>query len=165
MFVRSVIIDAPIERVFAFHERSDALKLLTPAFPPVRVVHQSGGIRNGARVELRVGFLRWLALHSGYELNRQFIDEQIEGPFRSWVHRHEFEDVGGRTRLTDRVEYLLPGGPLVERLLSYLVGPMLGRMFRHRHRITKQNCERAGGKTCPATERSTASGPSSLSPR
>ena len=36
-------------------EREDALALLTPPFPPVRLVRRTGGIRKGARVELR----RW----------------------------------------------------------------------------------------------------------
>ncbi len=135
-FVKSVVIDAPVEKVFAFHEREDALELLTPAFPPVRVISKTGGIKKGARVELRVMGMRWLALHTAYEKNRLFVDEQIEGPFARWVHRHEFEDVGGRTRLTDRLEYELPGGALVNSLFGWAVKPGLAQMFRHRHKVT-----------------------------
>jgi len=80
VFEKSVVIHAPIEEVFAFHEREDALPLLTPAFPPVRVIRKSGGIEPGGRVELRVGPFRWLALHTEYEKPRLFVDEQIEGP-------------------------------------------------------------------------------------
>ena len=43
-FIRSVLIEAPAATVFAFHEREDALALLTPGFPPVRVLSRSGGI-------------------------------------------------------------------------------------------------------------------------
>jgi ligand-binding SRPBCC domain-containing protein len=143
VFSQSVLIDAPVGVVFSFHERLDALALLTPAFPPVRVISRTGGIEAGARVELRVGFLRWVARHTAYEKNRLFVDEQIEGPFDQWVHRHEFEEVEGKTRLTDRVEYRLPGGSLVNGLFSWAVKPGLTQMFRHRHRVTKQMCEQA----------------------
>ena len=136
------MIDAPVAEVFAFHERDDALALLSPAFPPVRVVKKTGGIEAGARVELRVaGLVRWVALHTEYAKDRLFVDEQIEGPFRAWTHRHEFEAVGTRTRLTDRVTYELPGGPLVNALAAWIVTPGLHQMFRHRHRVTRQHCE------------------------
>ena len=141
MFVKSVLIDAPVAAVFRFHEREDALALLTPPFPPVRLVSRKGGIDNGARVELRVGVFRWVALHTAYEKDRLFVDEQIHGPFAKWVHRHEFEAAGLKTRLTDRVEYELPGGSLINRLFGWTVSLGLRNMFAHRHRVTRQVCE------------------------
>lgn len=144
VYSRSVVIDAPVATVFAFHEREDALPLLTPAFPPVRLVSKTPGIDVGTRVELRVAGMRWVALHTAFERNRLFVDEQTEGPFTRWIHRHEFEDLGGgQTRLTDRVEARLPGGPLVNFLLGWTVDPGLAPMFAHRHKVTKRACERA----------------------
>lgn len=140
-FVKSVIIAAPIDKVFRFHERDDALELLTPAFPPVHVISKTGGIRKGARVVLRVGPFRWVALHTVYEKNRLFVDEQIEGPFAQWIHHHEFEAVGATTRLTDHVDYKLPGGSVVNTLLGWAVRPGLANMFAHRHKVTKKYCE------------------------
>ena len=140
-FAKSVLIDSAIDAVFSFHEREDALQLLCPAFPPVRVISRTGGIEVGARVELRVAGFSWVALHTSYEKGRLFVDEQIQGPFAKWVHRHEFEDLGVKTRLTDRVEYRLPGGSRTNVLLGWIVKLGLNRMFNYRHRITKQFCE------------------------
>lgn len=141
-FARSLIVHAPVAQVFAFHEQEDALQRLSPPFPPVRVVSREGGIRPGARVELRIGPIRWLARHTTYEPNRLFVDEQIEGPFASWVHRHEFEAVDAvTTRLTDRVAFTLPGGPVVNALLGRLATLSLVPMFRFRHAATKAACE------------------------
>ena len=142
-FVQSVLIDSPVERVFRFHEQEDALALLSPAFPPVRIVSRTGGIQVGARVELRIGPLRWVALHTAYEQNRCFEDEQLEGPFAKWIHRHEFESVAGGTRLTDRITYELPGGSLVNILFAWTVCLGLRSQFAHRHRVTKKICEGA----------------------
>ena len=142
-FTKSIVIDAPVETVFGFHERPDALLLLTPPFPPVRFVSKTGGLEPGSRVELRVGFLPWVALHTAYQRNRLFVDEQIKGPFAKWVHRHEFESLGEKTLLTDRVEYVLPGGSFVNAALGWTVNIGLNQMFRHRHKVTKQLCEKA----------------------
>jgi ligand-binding SRPBCC domain-containing protein len=141
-FVRSVVVAAPVDEVFAFHERDDALSRLSPPVPPLRVVSRQGGIRTGARVDLRMGPVRWLARHSDYRVNELFVDEQLEGPFASWVHRHEFEALGPRaTRLTDRVTFRLPGGPVVNALFGRLVAWSLVPVFRFRHRATKRACE------------------------
>jgi ligand-binding SRPBCC domain-containing protein len=144
VFLRSVLINAPVGRVFRFHEQDDALALLTPTFPPVRILSRTGGIGVGARVELRVGPFSWVALHTGYEQDRWFEDRQIQGPFAQWIHRHEFEAVGTGTRLTDRISYELPGGLLVNWLLAWTVRVGLHSQFAHRHRVTKQICEATG---------------------
>ena len=140
-FVRQLVVQAPVATV-SFHERDDALPRLSPPFPPMRVASRTGGIRTGARVDLRIGPLRWLALHTDYRVNELFVDEQIAGPFASWVHRHEFEALGPHTtRLTDRVAFELPGGAFVNTLFGQLVAWSLIPMFRFRHRATAQACE------------------------
>ena len=141
-FLKSTVVQAPVETVFGFHEREDALRLLSPAFPPVRVIQKQGGIEPGSRVELRIGPFEWVALHSGYEKNRFFEDQQITGPFAKWIHRHEFEAMGTATRLTDRVEFQLPGGVWMNRLFGWPVQLVLHQMFRHRHQMTKRYCEK-----------------------
>jgi ligand-binding SRPBCC domain-containing protein len=141
-FSKSIIVEAPVETVFGFHEREDALRILSPRFPPVRIIRKTGGIEQGSRVELKVGPFLWTALHTAYEKNRLFVDEQIQGPFAEWVHRHEFESVNQTTRLTDRVEYRLPGGVWMNRLFGWAVQLGLRRMFRERHQITKRYCEK-----------------------
>jgi ligand-binding SRPBCC domain-containing protein len=140
-FVKSVLVNAPIETVFEFHERDDALSLLSPAFPPVRVIRKHGGIEPGSWVELKVGPVHWTALHSAFVKNRFFEDKQVSGPFAAWIHRHEFDSLGNATRLTDRIEFRLPGGQLVNFILGWVVKIALYGMFRQRHQRTKQLCE------------------------
>jgi len=62
------------------------------------------------------------------------VDEQVDGPFASWVHEHRFEPAGaGRTRMLDRVEYALPYGAAGALADSLLVRRRLQRTFRYRH--------------------------------
>jgi ligand-binding SRPBCC domain-containing protein len=131
VFSKSVVIDAPVARVFAFHQRDDALRLLSPPFPRVQI-SRTGALEIGARVVLRCGPFRWVARHTDFVQDRLFVDEQVEGPFQLWVHRHEFEDLCGKTRLTDRVEYCVRGGSL----WNVVVRPLLWCLFAYRHRVT-----------------------------
>jgi len=138
-FVKSSLFDAPVADVFAFHEREDALPLLSPAFPPMRVISRTGGIQAGARVVIKIGPITWVAHHTVYEQNRLFVDEQVSGPFASWVHRHEFTPEGSGCRLTDRVSCSLPGGPVINALFGWTVAVGLRQLFAHRHAVTRSH--------------------------
>lgn len=146
-FEYSSWIDAPVAKVFAFHERPDALEKLTPPDQKIEIVSRQGGIQKGARVELRIHLgpwsVTWLALHVDYERNRRFVDDQIRGPFRKWVHTHRFLEEREGTRLIDSIEYGLPGGRLVEILAGPLIRNKLLKMFQYRHSVTRRECVRA----------------------
>lgn len=45
---------------------------------------------------------------------KRFVDEQIDGPFRSWWHEHRFGSAGSATKMTDLVQYELPLGRIGE---------------------------------------------------
>ena len=140
-FTYTSLIDAPVDRVFAFHESPDALERLTPPWQPARVLHKDAGLKPGSRVVLEVPLgpftKKWIALHVKYEKNRLFVDEQIEGPFRRWVHHHRFETVGKQTRLIDDIDFSLPGGPLVDFFGAWVARLQLRRLFRYRHAATQ----------------------------
>jgi len=142
IFVFSSVIPAPVEKVFAFHESPDALERLTPPWQPAEVLLKDAGLQVGARVELLVPFgpfkARWYARHTHYEKNRLFVDVQDSGPFNRWVHRHEFEAIdNATTRLTDRIDFSLPGGPLVDFFGGWFARIQLRRMFAYRHKVTR----------------------------
>lgn len=140
-FVKSTLIHAPVSTVFAFHERADALELLSPPFPPLTVISRTGGIQAGARVVIRIGPITWVAAHTEYVRDALFVDELVSGPFARWVHRHEFSDEHGACRLTDRVSFALPGGAAVNTLSAWAVRLGLRQMFAHRHAVTRKHCE------------------------
>jgi ligand-binding SRPBCC domain-containing protein len=144
-FQHSSVINAPVEVVWQFHERSDILQLLTPPWQPLQVVRREGGLAVGAITEFRLFLgvlpLTWLARHTEYEKNQYFTDVQISGPFDSWVHRHLFEPEGDKTKLTDDISYVMPGGDTVEFIGGWLVQAQLEAMFRYRHFVTKRECE------------------------
>jgi ligand-binding SRPBCC domain-containing protein len=138
-------ISAPVEKVFAFHEREDIFDLLTPPWQKVKLVSRHGGLQTGARVVFQAFLgpipITWVAVHTEYERNRLFVDEQERGPFAYWKHRHEFLPQGPTSILADRIEFRLKGGPLADLLLGWAAKLQLQLMFRHRHAVTKRLCE------------------------
>ena len=148
IFSKQSVIRASPERVFGFHELPDALKRLTPPWEPTRVVCAAAGLRVGstALVETRLlGLLRvrWLAEHTAYDPPRMFEDVQVEGPFKSWRHRHFVEPHEKGALLRDEVEYETPLGVLGRLAAPLLVEPRLRRLFEYRHRVTREWCEGA----------------------
>jgi ligand-binding SRPBCC domain-containing protein len=148
-FNHSSVINAPVEVVWQFHERPDILQLLTPPWQPVKVVRREGGLGVGAITEFRLFLgplpLTWLARHTQCEQYRLFVDEQISGPFETWIHRHEFQTEDGKTKLTDAISFSMPGGDTVEFISGWLIQTQLEAMFRYRHYVTKRECEARGG--------------------
>ena len=144
-FKYSSLIDAPVETVWQFHERPDILELLTPPWQPVTIVRREGGLGVGAISEFRLSLagipVKWVAIHIECEPNRLFVDEQREGPMKSWIHRHQFKSQNGKTNLIDAIAYEIPGGWLAEFVLGWWVDIRLKDMFRYRHQVTKTNCE------------------------
>lgn len=133
------------ESVFAWHERPGAFERLTPPWERAEVLERSGGLEDGGRVVLRVGApigLRWVARHLDYERNRQFADEQVEGPFARWRHLHRFDPDGpGACVMTDRIEYVPPLGAVGRAGDPLLIRQRLERMLAYRHELLRRDLE------------------------
>jgi uncharacterized protein (TIGR01777 family) len=125
---------------FAWHERPGAFERLLPPWERVEVIERRGGLENGAEVLLRVGWgpltLRWLARHQDYIPGRQFVHEQVAGPFTQWRHLHRFDPDGpDACWLTDRIDYALPFGGMGGAVTARTVRSKLERMLQYRHHL------------------------------
>lgn len=71
-----------------------------------------------------------------------FRDEQIEGPFKTWVHDHLLTAVGPKcTRLTDRFTYAAPYGQLGRFVERCWLNRRLVGLLEHMHAETKRLLE------------------------
>lgn len=141
----SVVLPVPPAAAFAWHERPGAFERLAPPWEDVRVVSRSGGIRDGAevRLELHKGpvSLDWHLRHTDFVAGKQFVDEQVSGPFDSYRHVHRFlpGDEPGTTLLEDEVTWDVPLGAAGEFLGGPRVQRDLDRTFRFRHARVKED--------------------------
>ena len=135
----TVRLAAPLESVFAFFADAANLELLTPGWLHFRILSplplaMAAGTRIDYRLRLRGVPIRWQSEITAWEPPYRFVDEQRKGPYRVWIHEHRFavESREGRAPLvvaSDRVEYAVPGGRLVNRLF---VARDLRRIFAYR---------------------------------
>jgi ligand-binding SRPBCC domain-containing protein len=133
---RSVWLPAFPEDLFPFFAAAENLNLLTPPWLHFRIltplpIDMRAGTLITYRLRLRGIPLRWLTQISAWDPPRLFIDRQLKGPYREWVHTHRFTAVDGGTRVEDHVRYRVPGGALVHALV---VRPELERIFDFRQR-------------------------------
>lgn len=134
--VREQRIPEPLSRVFAFFADAANLERITPPElrfridTPLPVPMGVGTLIDYRLVLFGVPF-RWRTRISQWEPGVGFVDEQLEGPYRLWVHRHDFAERDGATQMVDRLDYALPLPPLGEAALP-LVRRQLDRIFDFR---------------------------------
>ena len=70
-FEKQSIFPVPVEELFAWHERPGAFERLCPPWAPVEIVSRDPGLKDGARVSLRVKIAgipqRLEVIHEAYE--------------------------------------------------------------------------------------------------
>jgi ligand-binding SRPBCC domain-containing protein len=125
----------PIDTVFPFFADAGNLEAITPPLLHFRILTPRPiEMRVGALIDYRLRVrgipVTWRTRISAWEPSFRFIDEQIKGPYRTWVHEHTFEEKDGGTLCRDRVDYLAPGGSLISRLF---VDQDVQEIFRFRH--------------------------------
>lgn len=122
------------EDIFPFYSDAFRLEELTPPLLHFHVVtpppiEMRAGVEIDYKLRLRGLPLRWRSRITAWEPPHRFVDEQIRGPYRRWVHEHTFIPQNGGTLVKDVVEYDMLGGRLANRLL---VRNDLRRIFAYR---------------------------------
>jgi ligand-binding SRPBCC domain-containing protein len=141
-FLKESRIEATPQELYDWHMQPGAFDKLVPPWQDVEVIERPDQLEEGAVLVMKVYAAgpigaRWVARHRDFVEGRQFVDEQVDGPFASWTHTHQFQPAdGGASVLRDSIEYELPAGKLGEVLGGWFSRKMLQRMFRYRHDTT-----------------------------
>ncbi len=149
---RTLTVPKPLDEVFTFFSDPYNLQAITPPWMHFRIRSISDPtIREGTEIryglKLRGMPLRWTSRITGWDPPHGFVDEQIRGPYRLWIHRHTFEARGDMTIVGDHVRYAPLGGRLAERLF---VRADLERIFDYRHQRLTELMQPAGVGTATA---------------
>jgi ligand-binding SRPBCC domain-containing protein len=112
----------PRAEVFAFFADAANLDAITPPWVKFQTITPGPiEMRAGTLIDHRLrirGFpIRWRSKITAWEPPARFVDEQIRGPYRLWIHEHLFEDRDGGTLVVDRVRYAVPFDLIVHELL------------------------------------------------
>lgn len=129
-----MVLERSIEEVFSFFAEAQNLEEITPPFLRFKIssdlpiaMHLGTEIRYS--LSLHGVPLTWVSLIDHWDPPYAFCDRQLKGPYRYWIHHHQFEPIGCRTVVRDTVLYACIGGSLVN---SLFVAPDLRKIFRYR---------------------------------
>ena len=143
---RELTIDLPRDEVFDFFSKAENLERITPPELNFHITTPSPiEMREGALIEYRISLhgipLKWRTLISKWDPPNEFVDEQLSGPYKQWIHRHTFTELGPtRTLIGDEVRYRLPLEPLGD-LAHFIVVRQLDGIFNHRSKVVTELLE------------------------
>lgn len=142
IFEKSVIINCSIEKAFEFHKDIHNLLKISPDNAKVKIERANLPLIKGSDIYL--SFTKFLLLKTKWQIRiiefdppYKFADTQIKGPFKSWTHYHTFEEVKGRTKMTDKIEYEMPFGVFGKFLHNIFLKKIISETVMYRHKMTK----------------------------
>jgi ligand-binding SRPBCC domain-containing protein len=124
----------PLSEIFPFYADARNLERITPPMLKFQVLTEGDiDMRPGALIDYKISLrgipMRWRTEITEWDPPHGFADRQAKGPYRFWIHTHRFEEVDGGTRVLDHVDYGVPGGALVNKLV---IAPDVRRIFAYR---------------------------------
>lgn len=138
--VSELWLPVPRDKVFPFFADAANLETITPPWlrfriltPPPIEMHE--GTLIDYRLRIHGVPIRWRTRISVWEPPRRFVDEQLRGPYRQWIHEHTFEPKDGGTLVRDHVRYAVPADWLLHR---WLVRPDIERIFAYRSEVLRR---------------------------
>lgn len=121
IFEVSTIIHCTVDDAFDFLIRPANIALISPPTMGLHFVSAPEEVIKGSTLKFKIqsfGQVQEL-VHEITHLDRptRFIEQQVKGPLKAWIHEHHFESAGdGQVKISDTIEFLPPGG-----LLGFMV--------------------------------------------
>lgn len=135
---RTQLIPRPAAEVVPFFEEAGNLELITPPWLRFRITEPPvPPLRRGSLICYRLRLfgvpLRWRTRIERFHPGAGFVDKQLEGPYKEWIHTHSFTPTDAGVLMEDRVDYALPFGAVGD-LAAPLIAAQLWTIFTYRRR-------------------------------
>lgn len=140
---RELTIDLPRSEVFDFFSKAENLEKITPPDLGFHIVTpQPIEMGEGSLIEYRISLhgipMSWKTLISKWDPPNEFVDEQLSGPYKQWIHRHTFTELDSNTTLIeDEVRYRLPFEPFGD-IAQFFVERQLKNIFDFREKTVNE---------------------------
>jgi len=134
--------------LYNWHEDKEALTKLMPRNLIDIIKYSSIAEGNELHFKIKVFFgilkINWVAKIENVIKGKEFSDLQIKGPFKYWYHRHIFLEAKNSNEciMKDKIDFLLPGGFIINFLFKPIVIRNIKSMFKIRHSKLRDALER-----------------------
>lgn len=133
ILIRSLTLNLPRKEVFDFFADAGNLERITPPELKFHITTpQPFDVKQGTLIDYKLKIrgipVRWRTEISIWNPPHSFTDKALKSPYKQWIHRHTFTEIGERkTVIEDEVKYRLPLEPfgdlahwIVRRELNYI---------------------------------------------
>lgn len=140
---RSLTLGLTSEEVFPFFADAGNLERITPPHLKFRILTPMPiDIRQGTLIDYVLSVrgipIKWQTEISSWNPPFEFVDRQLVGPYKQWIHRHTFTQIEpNKTRIDDEVRYRLPFEPWGD-IFSFMVKRELANIFDYRQRAVTE---------------------------
>jgi ligand-binding SRPBCC domain-containing protein len=138
-FRDTLFLPHPRPEIFDFFAQATNLQEITPPWLHFHLLSPPGEIHQGIEIDYRLKIhaipVRWRSKITVWDPPTRFVDEQLRGPYRVWIHEHRFTDQNGGTLCEDHVRYAVPGGALIAKLF---VNRDIRTIFNYRSKRLKE---------------------------
>lgn len=143
IFTTKQTLDLPRDEVFEFFSNAENLERITPPELGFNIITPLPiDIKQGTLIDYKLslhGFpIKWRTEITHWEPPFEFVDMQLRGPYKQWIHTHRFtEPELGKTLMEDEVRYRLPFEPFGD-IGKFLVGGKIEKIFDFRRQAVDE---------------------------
>jgi ligand-binding SRPBCC domain-containing protein len=133
---RTQRVPTPVEETFDFFADPRNLEAITPPWLHFRILEAPARLDRGSLLRYRLRIfgmpIGWRTEITEWKRPHGFVDEQLRGPYRLWIHEHRLEPDEGGTVVHDRIRYRIPLGAIGRLAGRLFVRRWLGEIFDYR---------------------------------
>ena len=136
-FESEIIVHTPRDEIFQFFSDAENLEHITPDSLQFKILSPLPiAMGEGTQIDYRLKIyglpLRWQTEITVWDPPNRFIDSQLKGPYKTWIHEHIFIDIDDKCLIRDKVSYQLKGGILAPIINQILVQKDVTKIFNFR---------------------------------
>jgi len=126
--------------IFPFFAEAKNLAKITPPHLNFKIESMSTEqIQKDTVITYKIGLhgipMSWVTKITIWDPPSRFADNQESGPYKKWLHVHEFEDLAGGTLMTDTVRSKVPMGRFGLLAAGWKVYSDVKGIFEHRQQV------------------------------
>jgi len=143
LFNQQQWVEKPKDEVFEFFSKAENLEKLTPKTLSFKILNKSvQKMQKGMLIDYKLKIhgipCKWRTLITEWEAGDYFIDSQVKGPYREWIHKHSFLGRNKGTWMRDEIKFKVPFGRLGFLVAGFFIVKDLKGIFHYRKQAVEE---------------------------